>query len=387
MNSTGICQSLVQSTEKEADVYGNIIGVSLAISSSIFIGASFVINKKSVDNIAKRCRSNSQELQDEQLINSPQNETSLIENQADTITVKKDHKLGFQFLKEPLWWLGILTMGFGEIANFSAYIFSPASLVTPLGALSVVVTCILSTYFLEEKMNVFAKMGIILAVLGSFFVVLNAPNQPAITDLDLVRCYFTQPAFLIYAGFILTSICVLTFFQERHFMIRIILSSLSGSLCVVFTKSVGAAVAQLTEQGVYSVVTEWFVYVLIFGLISSIMFQMVQVTKALDMADASTVMPIYYVTFTMSVLVAMNVLFREYENMEGAAGLSIFIGFGVLCCAVVLLQAFKPVEIYQFSEIKNYSKNLSARREQNNVNNANKEIDESRNNRYEGQLM
>jgi drug/metabolite transporter (DMT)-like permease len=384
MNSTG-CQSLGLSTEKEADFYNNIIGVSLAISSSIFIGASFVINKKSVDNIAKRNRPDSQELQDEELINSPQtNESSLIEK-ADNIKIKKDHKLGFQFLKEPLWWLGILTMGFGEIANFSAYIFSPASLVTPLGALSVVVTCILSTYFLEEKMNVFAKMGIILAVLGSFFVVLNAPNQPAITDLKVVKCYFTQPAFLVYAGFILTSICVLTFFQERHFMIRIILSSFSGSLCVVFTKSVGAAVAQLTDQGIYSVIKEWFVYVLIFGLISSIMFQMVQVTKALDMADASTVMPIYYVTFTMSVLVAMNVLFREYENMEGAAGLSIFIGFGVLCCAVVLLQAFKPVEIYQFSEIKNYSKN--GRREINNVKNANQEIDESRNNRYEGQLM
>ena len=31
------------------------------------------------------------------------------------------NELGYQFLCEPLWWLGIATMGVGEVANFSAY--------------------------------------------------------------------------------------------------------------------------------------------------------------------------------------------------------------------------------------------------------------------------
>ena len=37
---------------------------------------------------------------------------------------------GYAYFSEPLWWVGTLTMVVGEIANFSAYAFAPAILVT-----------------------------------------------------------------------------------------------------------------------------------------------------------------------------------------------------------------------------------------------------------------
>lgn len=46
---------------------------------------------------------------------------------------------GYSYLVEPLWWAGMTTMIVGEIANFAAYAFAPAILVTPLGALSIIV--------------------------------------------------------------------------------------------------------------------------------------------------------------------------------------------------------------------------------------------------------
>lgn len=54
---------------------------------------------------------------------------------------------GHAYLKEWLWWAGLLSMGAGEVANFAAYAFAPATLVTPLGALSVLVSAILSSHF------------------------------------------------------------------------------------------------------------------------------------------------------------------------------------------------------------------------------------------------
>ena len=48
---------------------------------------------------------------------------------------------GFSYLREPLWWVGLLTMALGEVANFAAYAFAPAILVTPLGALSIIIRC------------------------------------------------------------------------------------------------------------------------------------------------------------------------------------------------------------------------------------------------------
>ena len=83
-----------------------IIGLSLAVSSSVFIGSSFIIKKKGLLRVG---RSSS--------------------NRAGSG--------GYAYLKEWLWWLGLITMGVGEAANFAAYGFAPAILVTPLGALSV----------------------------------------------------------------------------------------------------------------------------------------------------------------------------------------------------------------------------------------------------------
>jgi len=84
----------------------NVRGLTLAMSSSAFIGSSFVIKKvglKKAGDKGVRAASG-----------------------------------GFSYLYEPLWWLGMITMILGEVANFAAYAFAPAVLVTPLGALSII---------------------------------------------------------------------------------------------------------------------------------------------------------------------------------------------------------------------------------------------------------
>jgi uncharacterized membrane protein len=52
----------------------------------------------------------------------------------------------------------IITVGVGELANFAAYTFAPASLVTPLGALSVLVSAVLASKFLNETLNTLGKV-------------------------------------------------------------------------------------------------------------------------------------------------------------------------------------------------------------------------------------
>uniref|UniRef100_A0A1S3XA97 Probable magnesium transporter n=2 Tax=Nicotiana TaxID=4085 RepID=A0A1S3XA97_TOBAC len=85
----------------------NVHGVILAISSSIFIGSSFVIKKQGL----KKAGANG----------------------------KRAGSGGHSYLLEPCWWAGMLSMIIGEGANFAAYAYAPAILVTPLGALSMIV--------------------------------------------------------------------------------------------------------------------------------------------------------------------------------------------------------------------------------------------------------
>ena len=94
------------------------IGLALAISSSAFIGTSFIIKKKGLLRVSRTSSS-------------------------------RAGSGGYAYLKEWLWWAGLITMGVGEAANFAAYGFAPAILVTPLGALSVIVRCVLARMVLR----------------------------------------------------------------------------------------------------------------------------------------------------------------------------------------------------------------------------------------------
>lgn len=84
------------------------LSLSLHLSSSLFIGASFVFKKKGLLASQKKYGSQAGE--------------------------------GHSYLKSAMWWTGMIMMVFGEILNFVAYAFTDAVLVTPLGALSVVVS-------------------------------------------------------------------------------------------------------------------------------------------------------------------------------------------------------------------------------------------------------
>ena len=84
---------------------------------------------------------------------------------------------GFGYLKEPMWWMGLILMVVGEAANFIAYAFAPAILVTPLGALTIIVSAILAHIMLNEKLNVYGMLGCILCINGSISIALHAPPE------------------------------------------------------------------------------------------------------------------------------------------------------------------------------------------------------------------
>lgn len=96
---------------------------------------------------------------------------------------------GFSYLKTPLWWAGISTLVIGEVANFAAYAFAPAILVTPLGALSVLIGAILGAYFLDEELGILGKLGCATCLIGSVVIVLHAPPDKDIQTVDQILQY------------------------------------------------------------------------------------------------------------------------------------------------------------------------------------------------------
>ncbi|OMJ12841.1 putative magnesium transporter NIPA3 [Smittium culicis] len=110
------------------------VGMTLALVSSLAIGSSFVLTKMGLNSASKKYGSATK---------------------------------GLNYFKSKIWWLGMIFMAIGEFANFAAYSFAPAILVTPLGALSVIVGAILASLILGERINSVGKAGCALCLLGA----------------------------------------------------------------------------------------------------------------------------------------------------------------------------------------------------------------------------
>ena len=110
-------------------------GLLLALSSSIFIGSSYVVKKKGL----RLAGSSGLRAGETNWPHSPfkaWGQTQHLRSSSSDVSAGSG---GYSYMLQPLWWAGMLTMIVGEGANFAAYAFAPAILVTPLGALSIIV--------------------------------------------------------------------------------------------------------------------------------------------------------------------------------------------------------------------------------------------------------
>ncbi|XP_048855285.1 magnesium transporter NIPA2 isoform X1 [Brienomyrus brachyistius] len=317
INVTG-CDSRSRVTMgQERGTYDFCIGLALAISSSIFIGGSFILKKKGLLRLARK--------------------GSMRAGQG-----------GHAYLKEWLWWAGLLSMGVGEAANFAAYAFAPATLVTPLGALSVLVSAVLSSYFLSERLNLHGKLGCVLSILGSTTMVIHAPQEEEINSLKDMAGKLVDPGFVVFATFVVIVALILIFVVgPRHGQVNILvyitICSVIGALSVSCVKGLGITIKELfAGKPVFTNPLSW---ILLFSLVTCVSTQINYLNKALDIFNTSLVTPIYYVFFTTSVLTCSAILFKEWESMSASDIIGTISGFATIIIGIFLLHAFKDVNI------------------------------------------
>ncbi|XP_051751954.1 magnesium transporter NIPA2 isoform X1 [Ctenopharyngodon idella] len=297
--------------------YDFYIGLALAISSSIFIGGSFILKKKGLLRLARK--------------------GSMRAGQG-----------GHAYLKEWLWWAGLLSMGAGEAANFAAYAFAPATLVTPLGALSVLVSAVLSSYFLTERLNLHGKLGCLLSILGSTTMVIHAPQEEEIDSLEDMAKKLVDPGFVVFAtAVIITALIFIFVLGPRHgqtnILVYITICSVIGALSVSCVKGLGITIKEAIAGK--PVLRNPLAWLLLLSLIACVSTQINYLNKALDIFNTSLVTPIYYVFFTTSVLSCSAILFKEWEHMGADDIIGTMSGFTTIIVGIFLLHAFKDVSI------------------------------------------
>ncbi|KAG0213586.1 hypothetical protein BGX28_004003 [Mortierella sp. GBA30] len=253
---------------------------------------------------------------------------------------------GHEYLKSVMWWTGMLMMVAGEVCNFVAYAFVQPILVTPLGALSVVVCAILSSIFLRERLNLQGKVGCAQCIIGATIIVLHAPEQTSVKTIQEFAQYMKQPGFLVWMMLIIILSLVLIFkagprWGKDHMMVYIGVCSLIGSLSVVSTQALGAAIVHNISTGEPQFNT-WFTYFVIVFMVITLLTEINYLNKALNLFNTAMVTPTYYVTFTSTTIITSAILYQGF-HASVVAILTVCFGFLVICGGVLLLQTSKPV--------------------------------------------
>jgi magnesium transporter len=283
------------------------IGLGLALSSSLAIGTSFIITKKGL------------------------------------MAASDQHGFegdGFEYLKNPVWWAGMVTMAIGEVANFAAYTFAPPILVTPLGALAVIIGAVLASLILKEELGILGKLGCAICLIGSLIIVLHAPPDKDIQTVDEILNYAVQPGFLLYVFSVTVFAVVMIYmvapkYGPRNPMVYVSICSTVGSVSVMSIKGFGIAV-KLTFEG-NNQFTHPSTYVFAIVVVVCILTQMNYFNKALDRFDTSIVNPLYYVTFTTATLCASFILFKGFNTTDASNTISLICGFLIIFSGVYLL--------------------------------------------------
>lgn len=311
-------------------VRGEVLLQGLAVGSGLFIGSSFVFKKKGL------------------LWAQRKYETTAGESHA--------------YLKSPMWWLGMTIMILGEVLNFVAYMFADAVLVTPMGALSVVVCAVLSAIFLKEHLTLFGKIGCFLCVVGSVIIAINAPEQKVSGNMHAYQALFIAPGFMTWLGLCVVSALVLMFvvaprYGKKNMLVYITVCSVIGGLSVSVTSGLGGAII-LSIRG-ENQFTYWFTYFLLVFIVVTLLIEINYLNKALELFNTAAVTPTYYVMFTAATLIT-SVILSKGMRTSAISIVTIVFGFFTICGGIVLLQLSKmdPDEISQHPSIDRKSSML-----------------------------
>jgi drug/metabolite transporter (DMT)-like permease len=156
------------------------------------------------------------------------------------------------YVELPLWWCGLLLMTLGETGNFLAYAYAPATLVAPLGAVSVISNSVLAHYVLKEDLNRRNLAGVALAILGAVLIVVYAPSSDKQLTMEVLEQYMSEAGFIAFVACILAALAFLFVLGEsvkrRYVVVYVLICSLTGSLTVMCIKGVSTALI-LTFQG------------------------------------------------------------------------------------------------------------------------------------------
>ncbi|KAI8901661.1 magnesium transporter [Globomyces pollinis-pini] len=263
------------------------VGTLLALGSGLFIGVSLILQKK-----------------------------GLLDTEPLAAETGNEHA----YLKSRTWWLGMLFMAIGELSNLAAYAFSPAIIVTPLGAVSVIVSAILSVFFLNEKLNFSGVCGLILCIIGSTIIVFHGPTSTATQTIPEFYDAVLRPGFICYAIFsaillVWLVVYIAPLYGKTQPVVYLSITSIGGAFLVNAAQGFGSSIVYTTRHWEDdNQFRYWGFYPLTAFIGLSAVFQIHYLNLSLLYFSNSIVTPVNYVFFASFTIITSAVLYQGFND-------------------------------------------------------------------------
>ncbi|CAG8561527.1 9735_t:CDS:2 [Cetraspora pellucida] len=191
---------------------------------------------------------------------------------------------------------------------------------------------VLSSIFLNEKLNYEGKIGCALCILGATIIVIHAPSTQVANSIDEFRDEFFNPLIIIWR--------VAPKYGTKNMLVYIGVCSMIGSLSVVTTQGLGTAIVTTIMDPNNNQLTNWFFYVVAAFVVVTLLTEINYLNKALNLFNTAMVTPVYYVLFTGLTIVSSAILSHGF-NAPPISIVTVVLGFSVICLGIVLLQTSK----------------------------------------------
>ncbi|KAL2262091.1 hypothetical protein VTK26DRAFT_2493 [Humicola hyalothermophila] len=264
------------------------------------------------------------------------------ESSDDSSAADREEKVASTYLKDPYWWLGQIMNTVGELGNFLAYGFAPASIVSPLGVVAIVSNCVIAPLFFKELFRQRDFWGVIIAITGAVTVVLSAKTEETKLGPHEVWGAITTLEFEIYTAVTCSLIVLLMWlspkYGSRTILIDLGLVGLFGGYTALATKGVSS----MLSSTLFGAFTTPLTYVLAFILVFTAIMQIRYVNKALQRFESTQVIPTQFVLFTISVIIGSAVLYRDFERTTSEQAIKFVGGCLFTFFGVFLITSGRP---------------------------------------------
>ncbi|RGB27308.1 magnesium transporter NIPA-domain-containing protein [Rhizophagus diaphanus] len=301
----------------------SFIGVIFAVAGNILISVAL--------NIQKSAHNELQRLQRLQLNNfnsgSDFSSRSLHTNNDEyEVLLDPEQYSETNYLRSKAWWAGIFLMIIGELGNFMAYAFAPASVVAPLGTVALISNVILAPIMLKERFRKQDLMGIFIAIIGAVVVVVNSKSDEVKLTPEAIWTAIKETQFIIYLITTVTLAIFLMYLSDKighkTCFVDLSLVAIFGGYTVLATKSLSSMLTmKFVAMFTYSIT-----YLILIVLMGTAVLQIRFLNKALKQFDSTEVIPIQFVLFTISAIIGSAVLYNDFADMNFWKFTGFFIG-------------------------------------------------------------